>query len=503
MIRWSGPILFFVASMLVFAFTLPAFAGEPGENGPPQKEPYNYVLAKKSARIWLEGAAELRFIHRDDELSAQLQGFRKGSGDSTTYVDPDLKIGLTIKAMKQVYGIITLQTPLYAKDYVGTAPRDLDGDGVPDVSNRPVEVDEIYAELREFLISRSYFRMGLTIGLKNIAYSLEKDKEDGRAFFMNIGQSEGAFSGAYPNTTSPGNRTLELTGGESTRGTTEFGGIIVTMNTLKKGKKRGGMQLDIGFGTVEETVEADDDRELLWAWFTKEWIDHGRAQAYIVGLSNDPTSRIWTLGGGAQYKVSDSIEVFAEAAFQTGMFLEHNTNQIGLVGPGVREEIDQLAAGGYIGVRYTYFPKPDKGVSKDRVGWKPFVELKYWGLTGDADQNNRRQQNFISFEDWDEYIVLESDDYGFDVDTNVEAVKFATGFQPYKNTDFILQYGWFSRADDKTAGDKLGNELDLKLSWEPDESLRFEFGIGTLFDSIFLQNMKAMTAVYMTVGVKF
>ncbi|TET35664.1 MAG: hypothetical protein E3J72_10985 [Planctomycetota bacterium] len=500
--RWSDLIILFIVSALVLLFTAPAPAAEKKDSDPSQKDPHNYVRAKKSAAIWLEGAANLRFVFRDDELSAQIRGFRKGTGDSTTYVDPDLEIGIEVKATRQIYGHIKIRTPMYARDYIGTAPRDLDGDGEPDVSNRPLEVDEIYAELREFPHATSRFRMGMTLGLKNIAYSLEKDKEKGRSFFINVGQSENPFAGAYPNTSSPGNRTLELAGGETTRGTTEFGGVILRMNTLVKRKKRGGIEIDIGYGTLQETMEADDDRELMWVWLTKDWLERGRAHAFIVGLTNNPTSRIWTFGGGATYKMSNLV-IFGEAAFQIGTFLEHNVNQYGLVGPGNREEIKQLAAGGYLGLRYTYKTKPPKGVSPSQVGWKPFFEVKYWGLTGDSDQNNRRQQNFISLEDWDEFIVAESDEYGFDIDTNVEAYKFAAGFQPYKNMEFIFQYGHFLRADDKTAGDKIGDEIDLKLSWEPDESLRFEVGVGTLYNSVFLQNMKAMTAAYMSVSVKF
>jgi len=500
--RWSDLIILLVASALVLSFALPLPAAENKGDRKPQKEPNNYVLAKKSAAIWLEGAANLRFVHRNSELSAQLNGLRKSSGDSTTFIDPDLEIGVEVKATRQIYGHITIRTPLYARDYVGTAPRDLDGDGEPDVTNRTLEVDEIYVEFKEVFYSTSRLRMGMSLGLKNIAYALDKDRKKGRSFFINVGQSENPYAGAYPNTASPGNRTLELTGSETSIGTTEFGGVVLTLNTLVKKKKRGGTQIDIGYGTLQETMEADDDRELMWVWITKDLVEHGRAHCFLAGLSNNPTSRIWTFGGGGTYKMGN-YEIFGEAAGQIGTFLEHNINQFGLVGPGMREELKQLAAGGYVGIRYTHKTKPPKGVSSSQVGWKPFVEIKYWGLTGDSDQNNRRQQNFISLEDWDEFIVVESDEYGFDIDTNVEALKFTAGFQPYKNMELVLQYGHFRRSDDQTAGDKIGDEIDLKLSWEPDESLRFEFGAGTLLNSVFLQNMKALTVAYMSVSVKF
>lgn len=451
------------------------------------------VHAKRSAWVKLTGMVEMNIVNKSRHFNEAITGTRK----QYTKWDPKVELGLEFFLGKDVYGWLKLQLRDDINDDFGTQ------------EPRYLSVKEAYANIKSLfpdVFGEEIFK--LKVGVQEIVYDL---RGNGHAFMFDTSQSESAFwPGKSPgyapataadkpfdglwNTRDDANDNLEFSGfGEAS--TTDFGGFFFSYDN----KKKSGVVFDFIFGITRETREANEDQSLAIASLTYHYPkEMGKLRTFISGFSNNPASRVFSYGIGLQmFPFGNSFEMFFEMVGQGGVFLNDWDNsfyQPNGVTDTIGERVEQLAFGGYWGFRYTYTRY-----------WHPYVEASYWYLSGDPDQTDDRQQCFLSYEDVDETLIIEDNLYGLDVDTNYQAIKLKTGFNPIRHMTLEILYAYFARARDRTAKDKIAQEIDIRLKWDYTESCTFEFGGGRAFDMDYLgyDSDEIMAELFFKVGLKF
>ncbi len=501
----------FLAAVIALSLSTPVFAGDSfalsdllfgnrfkmdADTDKDEAPPVDgLVHAQRSASMRLTGKIKLDVINRSQYLNSRLSGNQERS----TIYDPEITLGMKFFAGKDVFAFLELENPAnFADEFGSDNPRFL-------------VIEQVYVEIGS--IAPDQFgeeAMKLRIGIQDIRFKL---RDGGGAFFMDVSESESPFwPGSTPGDPMTGdgvwitdendpfynnNGYFEFSG-PGLASSREFGGFHFIYDLEKKK----GVKADFLFGITKETGADKEDESLIMAALTYSLPrETGKVQTYLSMFSNDPSSRVWTFGLGTLYKAKQ-LEFFFEAAGQGGTFIENydstnpsHPNDLSIY-DGTGDDIKQLAFGGYVGFRYSY---------KSRLSLNPFVEMSYWYLSGDRDQSDRRQQNFLSFEDVDDSIIVEENEAGLDVDTNYHAFKFKFGFEPSKQMSLEFLYAYFSRARDRSVGDRIAQEADVRLKWNYTESCSFELGIGHAFDMQYIRALdhKEMTLIFMDVTLDF
>lgn len=190
-------------------------------------------------------------------------------------------------------------------------------------------------------------------------------------------------------------------------------------------------------------------------------------------------SRLVTVGAGVDAYLDDArtLELFAEVYGQFGSLIDE-------AGIDVEKEGAFAAAA---------------GARKHLDGW--WLEAAYWHLTGDERATDGHDSAFQSYENVDQFLVLEDDELGLDVDTNYRAVKLAAGWGLgpglLRKDDLHarLDVGWFQLdapllgpgGATLTRRDDLGIEVDATVAWQAFDALDFRLRAGWLFSSDVLE----------------
>jgi len=453
------------------------------------------VETKKSKGITLSGEIKLDSLFSGREVNTVINGLTAGlkRQSSSTFSDPTITLNFDIWLANHVNAFLSLKTPEYLIDDLGSPAIAV---GPINMPRRMLEVDQAYVHIDEF----GYEELSLRLGVQDIVYDM---LENGNPFFLAIGESEDAFTNNFQ---VPGNGWLELNG-PALASSVEAGGIKATYS--KKGKRLE-FKGDMIIATTVETRQVDQDRDLFALVGTISVPNAKDYKAKIImtlaGMSQNPSSRIWTLGFGSHVKATKSMDIFAEAYGQAGTYW-NNYNPV--TDPAnistQAKDILQQGFGGYGGFKYT----------AEKSGWKPYFGLEWWWLSGDPDRTDRKQQNFISYEDVDDTIILEENNYGYDLDTNYSAIKLRTGFKPGRDWEFNMLYGNFRTGRKVKANsalgykgyEKIGDELDLQVKWDYTEDITFRAGAGFLWNTSYFKqlfkNAKTHTMTFFEAVLRF
>ncbi len=436
------------------------------------------VETKKSMRIEISGEIKLNSLFENREVNTVIYGLT-GTGarqSSATFSDPTITLNFDVKLAKQVNALVSLKTPEYMLDDLGAPANSLAAPN--DYPSRLLEVDQAYVHIDEF----GFPGLSLRLGIQEVVYDL---LDDDNPFFLAIGRCEDAFSNNFQ---APGSGLLELNG-PTLAGSIEAGGVRASVNA--KGSRMA-FRGDLLYATVLETRQTDQDREVIalvgTMFVPNEKEPIGKVMMTLASFQHDPSSRFWTLGLGSSVMASKSLQLFAEGYGQIGTYIR-NFNPIP---PGTDpvqlctdpkyfgKDIYQQAFGGRGGFKYT-----------SKSAWKWHFGLEWWWLSGDRDRTDRKQQCFISYEDVDDLIILEENNYGYDLDTNYSAVKLRTGFKPGRDwsVDFLYANIRTARTIKADPGlgvrgwDKIGDELDVQVKWDYTEDISFRAGMGLLWNA--------------------
>lgn len=445
--------LFAIAAFLVM-FTIASLCEAGGE-----------VKTKKSKGITISGEIKLDTVFADREANTVIYGLTGGKRQqSAIFSDPTITLNFDVWLAQHVNAFMSVKTPEYIPDDFGT----------PGLS-RIFEIDQAYVDIDEF----GYEDLSFKLGIYEIAYDFLGNDNP---FFLAIGRCEDAFTNNFQPL---GSGELELNG-PGLASTIEAGGVAFS---YKKKKKHMQFRGDMLFVTTVETRQTNQDREMFALVgsfaFPREKAYDAKVMITLANISQKPSSRIWTLGVSSAFKMSPGLELFAEAYGQTGIYW-NNYDPL-LDPPNISSQADDItheAFGGYGGFKYTAPKSP----------WKWHFGLEWWWLSGDPDRDDGKQQSFVSYEDVDDTIILEENNYGYDLDTNYSAVKMRFGFKPHKDWEFNLLYGSFRTARTirwqsaaRRGYDNIGDELDLQFKWDYTEDVMFRAGIAFLRNAKFFK----------------
>ena len=187
-------------------------------------------------------------------------------------------------------------------------------------------------------------------------------------------------------------------------------------------------------------------------------------------------SQIITIGGGASLKGlggMEGLEVFGEFYIQSGD-----------VGSNGDAGGTAFALGGH------YDLQGDMA---------PWIELQFVLLSGDDDLADTDVDSFLSYEGVNDFMIIESNTFGLNINTNMTAIKimggvsFTAGGGEKNNLHLSGGLGMFTATEDINVGgtigntDKLGTEFDVKLTYWYSKAVSLDVGMAFLFGSEVLE----------------
>jgi hypothetical protein len=163
----------------------------------------------------------------------------------------------------------------------------------------------------------------------------------------------------------------------------------------------------------------------------------------------DPGTEVLSFGGCVLGQVTPDITAFAEVCVQTGTAFD-------------AVNMDQDALGFQVGAKMA-FPAS-----------KAWVELGIVSLSGD-DPGTADYEEFQSYENNDDLVILESNEWGMDLDSNLFAIKVKGGIQLEK-INLIGKIATAKLDDDQGLGeDDLGIEFDATVEFPLNKNAKLYF----------------------------
>ena len=243
---------------------------------------------------------------------------------------------------------------------------------------------------------------------------------------------------------------------------------------------------------VQEDGSPNRD-EALYAtdfWWNLPQVGAGSRVGVIVALMSvdvaDPTgvgnehARVWTVGGGGTFKLFDgALELYGEGYFQLGKASE----------TAVGDDIDAAGRAFRVGLEWNHT------VGNPMPIW---AGINYTHMSGDddTDPTDDEANRFAAYESISDLMILEDPYYGFDWDSNYEAIKIYAGtklsvMDGKDNLEVSLTVGIAKAAEEVGAGalaeDKLGNEVDLRVKWHLGKQASLTLAAAHLFGSDILE----------------
>ncbi|MFH1680027.1 MAG: alginate export family protein [Candidatus Eisenbacteria bacterium] len=458
--------------------------------------------------ITISGSIELTGYVRTEEINEILDGagwaFTGGVGpvaDSSDFAAGDagwtaqVKVRFDIGLAEKVSAVIELGN------------RDLGGNGhVANASffgSAPaaqfVTFLKGYIRVDEFL----YQQLSFQLGWQDFHLSL---RGDGNSFLVDLTESELAFMSSMQE-----NYAGRVYGyGQNTAPPFLFsrekdnhvGGFRLTYNDQDQ------LYVDFFAFNIREddavTAGTDHEDELFYGINVDYNLDTAGDRRSLVNaifamFSNDQNAnRVYSIGAGIDYWW-EQLELFGEIHGQFGDYAALNSAETSVFGTAILngKRIDQKAYGGYVGGRYEFESE-----------WKPYLELSFWYLTGDDGQRDDDNEDFVSYENVNDAMIIEGSLLGLDVDSNYWALKLkggiTTSLDKPEDFDVAVFYGHFQTTEDvdragtftndvahSNIDQNLGDEIDLAATWRYSESLTFELKAGFLFNGDFWGNKPA------------
>lgn len=401
-------------------------------------------------KMTVSGAADMDYVYRDgvmQELRAGAAGWtlRGAAGtDSTNFWNGKFTVRMDIDLAEKVFAVIEMENERYAG---GAA--DVLGDDNTDVLFEQANVR--FADL-------FYEGLTATLGVQDVRQDV---RGKGHPFFLDVSEADSTWTDAG-----------------SVVPRKAFGYSEATGLNLSYKEKTAPWTLSFGAYTIWEGGATSDDEDvylLNLAYNLPESAGKNSLLNLLASSFNGMGSdrQVYTLG--AELALNDigsaGTELFGGMFFQFGDAGQDATG----------DAIDAKGNAFYVGGRYTFASTG-----------KPWLEIAYWSISGDNDAADGDEDRFLSYENVDQFMILESDTFGLDVDSNYTAFKFSGGTyfsvagKP-DNLNLTANLGFFS-LDEKIPAvggteDDLGTEFDLSLVYAFSKNVSLDLNAGFLFGS--------------------
>ena len=457
------------------------------------------VEVKGHPKITISGQVDLRGVFRNDDLM-DINGdiLRRPSGATSShgdfYLDPDMIVNIDIEGSKTPLwnARLSLKTPQWVADDFGSQLRE-------------VSVSEAYLELPEIMFEGASLKAGI------MTYSTDVRK-NGQSFLFDPHESESAFLNRFGNVAgnplvipppggvpipvgSNGNGVVASTGTSTSPGAFAEGvgpgSSTGEANTLEPAGILGSYKLKhitleaFYFNLLELRDFGGGDEVAFGGIATYDLQERGRLQALYIGFENDSSSHIHNLGFGGSFKPihgkgTGDLEAYGEFVYQFGKFAT-NVPDLATAGGSLRDlKQDSFAA--YAGVNYSF----------KVANFSPGFDASYWFVKGDNSPGGNTNNDFVSYENIDDTLIVEENNYGLDIDTNYEALKFRFNLGWNLNTEdevendlvFSILYALFHQEQsERNQPEKIGDEIDVSVLWNYSPNLKFFAAAGWLFDA--------------------
>jgi hypothetical protein len=375
-----------------------------------------------AVRIDVSGKVVLRYSAPGAEVN-QLAGAGAGSGDFWSG-----RFGVRLDATVQdgVVGTIELETRSYD-----------DGLNLPlssDPGEEELVIKQGYIDVPGFLSDKLRLRVGVQ------RYSVRTRPHDA-AFFLDLGEAEGFFSGVSP-ATGDGAWVAD-------RDVLEATGVRLQWTPYEI------LTVDAFAHVYAEGGPGSSDEAVYGLSASARVADAMAAWILAVLVSGGPGfEQVWTAGAGWNGYLGEGkpvelwLEVYAQGGETTGA-------------------ADHAAWAFNAGARW--------------VGEGAWVEVGLEFRSGDEQGADGDNEAFLSYENQNRFLILESAEFGLDVDTNLVLVRGAAGLGPFQVASrplrIRLDVGHATAAEPfgVAAVDGWGLETDLTVAWDYNESLVFSF----------------------------
>lgn len=400
-----------------------------------------------AVRLQVTGHLDLHYLYRSSEIEqagVALNGIAPVPDRSENFWSGRISLRTDLEVKDFVTGVIELENRSFE--------RGLNKPFGADPPDTPVQIRQGYIDIGQFLTET----LNVRIGVQNIVF---KNRPQDEPFFMDLGESEGFFRGFQPGAGAVGN-TVDREIGQPVGVRFFFSPFeIMTLQAFWIVYGEGG-------GTArDESVTGFVANSLLgenWsAWLLF---------AVVTG-DDDGLGEIRTLGLGLDGYLGDdkSLEVFVEGYVQGGRLRNPPAP--------VRKQANAAA----LGARWFI----------DRRFW---IEAAAARRSGDRRSGDDGDQAFQSYENVNRFLVLESSEFGLDVDTNLSSVRIAVGAGPFEVDGRPLRIqadvGRFAAVTSVLSlGRNWGIETDLGVTWNYNDSLNLSIRAAWLADSELLRRL--------------
>jgi hypothetical protein len=400
-----------------------------------------------AVRLQVTGHLDLHYMYRSaeiDQLGGLLNGVAPLQAGSQNFWSGRMSLRTDIEVKDFVSGVLELENRSFEKGInkpFAAVPPDT-----------PIQIRQGYIEIGGFLTSG----LNVRIGVQNVAF---RNRPQDDAFFMNLSESEGFYKGFNP----AGNdivNTVDREIGQPVGIRVFYSPVeIVTLQAfwIVYGEGGGTPKDESIYGFVANSLLGEH-----WsAWLLFAFVTGG------AGLEG-----VGTLGAGIDGYLFDdrALEVFAEVYGQGGTLVDQ---------PSVRKQAYALNVGGrYLG----FFDK------------KLWIEAALSHRSGDRHAGDDHDQAFQSYEYVNRFLIMDSAEFGLDVDTNITCARIAVGAGPFKVDGRPLKVqvdvGRFGAvAPVLSASRRWGVETDLGVTWNYNESLSLSAKAAWLADSEVLDRL--------------
>ncbi|HLY10975.1 MAG TPA: hypothetical protein VKW04_16865 [Planctomycetota bacterium] len=416
-------------------------------------------------RFQLSGHLDLHYLDRSpaiEDAGAQLNQLAPGTTGSSTQWSGRISLRADVEVKDLVSGVIELENRSFENGInkpFGASPPDT-----------PMEIKQGYIEIGQFLTSE----LDVRIGVQNVTF---RNRPQDEPFFMDLGESEPFSRGFHPVGSFVSN-SVDRDIGQAVGIRAFYSPIeVATIQAfwMVYQEKGGTSQDEAVYGLVANTLVAENWSVWLLATAVKD--------------GGDRMGTIGTLGAGMDGYLGESkdLELFTEVYGQAGT-LQHAP-------AAVHKEAYAFNAG----ARWL-------GCCDHKVWFEAAVSRR----SGDRHAGDDHDQAFQSYENVNRFVILESSEFGLDVDTNISQIRGAIGAGPFdvsgRPLRIQLDVGHFAAVTPIETVPSTGNarqwgtETDLSFIWSYNQSLALSLKGGWLADSELLKRLggesHALTIVF-------
>lgn len=451
-------ITWFLMPALLLALTASAFAqGGKGVTTDPDM--------KDTVSVTLSGHADMDFVYRSKEILETAAG---GNQRSATAIEGNISLALNVELTEKVSATVELST-LTQDATLGrmTYGRNTEGSAIW-FTEANVKCEDFFQE-----------GLDVTAGIAPKSWKL---RSEGGSLVWDP-RNSGSFIGDM----STGVAVNIPTGWDELQAT----GLIVEYerDQIKLMLAALPSVIEGGAGVLNVGGNPNNDESNYVLGGTYDLSEQGLGEGSQIGLMaaifdgpdfGGGAVTVYTIGGGVDlFGLVENLEVYGEVYFQFGDAGRAGTQDIDAGGLAIQ-----------LGAKYNF-----------QHDVKPWLEAKLTWFSGDDNNADADEENFLGYESVEDLAILESQYWGLNVSSNYMAIKVSGGIvlsvaDGQDNLEIDVIAAIANTSEDivfspTVSEDALGSEIDVNVTYHVNKQLNFNAGAAFVFGSDIMENATA------------